>query len=168
MIYFLEDTRNKQGHHEQKHADFERMQVGIVRTKLPHGDYAYPPKCAIDTKENIFELCQNIKSDHARFRAECINARDVGTKLVVLTENTEGVRTLNDLRKWQEPWEHYMLRRAKSKRTKPLRWQGETIAKACLTMEQKYGVAFRFCTPFEAASKIKLILDWGETLDRIV
>lgn len=164
MVYIIEDSRQKLGQHEQKHADFERMSIGLVRSKLHAGDYAYPPKCAVDTKQDIYELAMDIKNQHARFRAECVAAQEAGTQLIVLTENMDGIATINDLTRWVEPWAHYQMRQRKNR--KSLRWSGKTLAKACITMSKKYGVAFRFCTPYEAASKIKEYLDWGESLGR--
>ena len=59
-MYIIEDTRNKPGKHDVKREKFEDMQVSIVRSKLPFGDYALPPKIAVDTKRNIDEIAGNI------------------------------------------------------------------------------------------------------------
>ena len=128
----------------------------MVRCALPVGDYQRPAKVAVDTKKDIIELGVDLKSDHARFARECEKARKLGTLLVILVENNDGVRNLADLEKWVEPDDSYKKR---NRSGKAVRYTGESIAKACRTMHRAYGVMFGFCSPSESGARIVEILD---------
>ena len=78
---------------------------------------------------------------------------------------------IKDLFKWQNPrlniWKNgteviglYKNGRPRYKKVRkyPTATTGETLAKACLTMELKYGVKFRFCTPEKSGENILKIL----------
>lgn len=117
-----------------------------------------------DTKKDIQELIGDIcGKQHARFRDETILAQNNGIKLYILVENKDGVKDVRDLFKWQNPRMHrynkilYMHRLGKwsnipTPKAPPT--SGETLAKACLTMNLKYGVEFMFCTPNEAGKRV--------------
>lgn len=140
----IEDTRQKKGKHEIKHACFEQMGVQIIRNMLPFGDYAKPPTISIDTKENMLEIAQNIGSQHTRFKNECIAAKKAGCQLIILVENRDGIKNINDVHKWLNPDLIY----------RPKSITGERLEKAMKTMSERYGVRFEFCTPEEAAERI--------------
>lgn len=156
MRALIEDTRNKPGHHELKHARWEAIGQPTVRSKLAFGDYALVPPVSVDTKNSIQELAMDITQEHERFRSECEGARDAGCRLVVLVENEDGVRDLDGLRKWREPEASFRRRRAK------MRYCGSRIAAACETMRERYGVEFAFCAPEDAADFVLDILGRGE------
>ena len=117
-----------------------------------------------DTKKDIQELIGDIcGKQHARFRDEAILAQNNGIKLYILVENKDGIKDVRDLFKWQNPRTHrynkilYMHRLGKwsnipTPKAPPT--SGETLAKACLTMNLKYGVEFMFCTPNEAGKRV--------------
>lgn len=117
-----------------------------------------------DTKKDIQELIGDIcGKQHARFRDEAILAQNNGIKLFILVENKDGIKEVRDLFKWQNPRMHrynkilYMHRLGKwsnipTPKAPPT--SGETLAKACLTMNLKYGVEFMFCTPNEAGKRV--------------
>lgn len=117
-----------------------------------------------DTKKDIQELIGDIcGKQHARFRDEAILAQNNGIKLYILVENKDGVKDVRDLFKWQNPRMHrynkilYMHRLGKwsnipTPKAPPT--SGLTLAKACLTMNLKYGVEFMFCTPNEAGKRV--------------
>ena len=63
------------------------------------------------------------------------------------------MRCLADLAKWTEP-DHEFRRRKFAQR----RIDGRRIAKACMTMQDRYGCAFAFCSPEEAGEKVLRIL----------
>ena len=162
------DTRQHEGKHDAKHDYFATVpEIGeIIERKLDVGDYMLEgaDMCAgrtsVDTKANIQELHQDIQgSDHVRFREELKRAQEQGVRLVILTE-TEHVASLDELGKWREPNSEYCRRGGKPraeqwarKTHKPLpkgtprRIYGSTLAKACRTMEERYGCEFYFCTP---------------------
>lgn len=151
-MVIIEDTRQKNGMHELKHSHFEEMGVQLVRNMLPFGDYAIPPRISVDTKANMYEIAQNIGSDHQRFKRECIAARDAGCQLIILVENTDGISSVNDVHRWINPDLIY----------RPRAITGERLEKAMKTMAERYGVRFEFCTPEEAAQRIMELLGVGE------
>jgi hypothetical protein len=152
----IEDTRQQRGKHGNKAAYFESVGEGVVRCALPVGDYQRPAKVAVDTKKDIIELGVDLKSDHERFRRECERAKELGTQLVILVENEDGVRSLADLQEWVETDESYSRR---NRSGKAIRYTGKSIAKACMTMHRAYGVMFGFCPPSESGERVLAILD---------
>lgn len=153
-MQIIEDSRQHKGKHEGKNAWFAEHAVTVHRSKLAAGDYALPPECAVDTKRDIFELAQDIDQEHARFKSELVLAQKMGTLLVILTENEDGVDDLDGLADWEEPMAHFQMRKAKSKNPRSRRISGERLAKACRTMERRYGCRFEFCAPEEAAGRL--------------
>lgn len=152
----VEDTRQQRGKHENKTAYFEQVGEGVVRCALPVGDYQRPASVAVDTKKDIIELAMNLKHEHARFRGECEKAKMLGTQLVILVENEDGVRCMHDLDVWVESDESFAKR---NKGGKAVRYTGRSIARACQTMHDAFGVMFAFCTPGESGRRIIEILD---------
>lgn len=152
------DTRQQEGKHVEKHSYFNQAGITTIRSKLAFGDYAVVPAVAVDTKASISEIWGNITQDHERFRRECVHARECGCQLVILVENTYGIKNLNDLAAWMEPEKDWRKRnRGKSKRI-----DGSRLAKAMDTMRQKYGVLFDFCPPERAARRILEIISHYE------
>lgn len=150
----IEDTRQQSGKHDEKHQWWSRNGFTLVRSKLAFGDYCLPPKTAVDTKASIAELAYDIDHDHERFRRELVGARDAGCKLYVVTENDAGVRSLADLAGWAETPEQF-AQRVQAKR----RLKGDRLAKACATMEERYGATFLFCKPEECAELVTGLLE---------
>lgn len=144
-----EDTRQKAGKHDIKHAYFESAGVEVVRCKLPFGDYAPVPPVSIDTKENMDEIAANIcGTEHRRFIAECKAAKAAGCQLIILVENECDIRDVSQVHQWVNPRVIYS----------PKCVQGPRLQKAMETITERYGVQFLFCTPAEA----------GETITRII
>lgn len=157
----LIDTRQQEGKHELKHSYFEAHGLRLVRTKLYVGDYQLVGGIqTVDTKMSILELAADIDQQHERFRQELINARDAGYQLTVLVENEDGVTDLATLMEWVNP-------RNAINRRKGLRppMSGARLAKACATMERKYGARFEFCSPEEAGARVIEILENGGKAD---
>lgn len=144
----IEDSRQKKDQHEIKHSHFSDMGVQLIRCKLPFGDYAHVPKITVDTKANMAEIASNIGSDHQRFKRECIAARDAGCQLIILVENLDGITCVMDVHKWVNPDIIY----------RPRAITGERLQKAMLTMSERYGVRFEFCTPEQSAHRIMELL----------
>lgn len=143
----IEDSRQQAGKHEVKHAWFGLHHIPFFRCKLPVGDYALPPRVAVDTKASIGEIAQNIggnRQEHNRFINELKLAQDLGTKLYILVENDDGVVDIDGLVKWRNPRVEYS----------PNCIQGPRLAKAMHTIEERYGCTFMFCSPDEAAETI--------------
>ncbi len=123
---------------------------------------------SVDTKKDMQEICGNVCGpQHARFRDECILAQNNGIKLYVLIENTEDITSIEDVFRWQNPRMHrynkikYMHSIGKWQTTQLPKLpptNGQTLAKALLTMQLKYGVEFLFCRPEEVGAKILELL----------
>lgn len=193
----IEDKGQVEGRHNLKRLYFEQNSIYWLRLPLPVGDYILANdkvldvisrkqkrgtevkkmdflgtyKACVDTKKDIQEIIGNICGrQHGRFRDECILAQNNGIKLIVLIENEDGVKSIDNLFCWSNPRIHrynkiaYMHNLGKwlsipLPKAKPT--SGETLAKAMLTMEKKYGVEFQFCTPEEAGRKIIELLEVG-------
>lgn len=109
----------------------------------------------VDTKKDIQELVNDIcGKQHDRFRDECILAQNNGIKLYILVQNEGGlikytkdvynktITRLEDLHSWKNP---RLFIRKKGVQLHPKATRGETLMKACLTMQKEYGVEFIFC-----------------------
>ena len=135
----------------------------------------------VDTKKDIQELVGDIcGKQHARFRDECILAQNNGIKLYVLVQNAGGlvkgtkdiynptIRNLDDLHRWRNPRLFEMKRTNeiigyyrssgnpiyKRVQKYPAATRGETLMKACKTMQKKYGVEFVLCSNSEQGAKV--------------
>lgn len=155
-LSIVEDVRQKVGQHTVKNERWSALGVDVVRHELEVGDYVLAPKVSVDTKRDITEFAGNLRTDHERFKAECVRAKELGTQLVVLVENTYGIASMADLERWVEP-EHEFRRRGGKKP-----YSGKTLARQCRTMTERYGVLFDFCTPDEAAERVLDLLERGE------
>lgn len=152
-MIILEDTRQQASKHEIKHDYFAAAGIELVRTKLPFGDYAlWGCSTAVDTKANVEEIAQNIGgAQHTRFREECKLAKKCGARLIILVENRHGYRSIQDVTAWVNP--------NCRKTTRSI--EGPRLAKAMLTMSERYGVRFEFCAPEEAGKRIVELLEIG-------
>lgn len=150
-MIIIEDTAQKNDKHEIKHSRFEELGVELIRNKLPFGDYCLPPYISVDTKADMDEIAMDIGSDHTRFRNECIKAKNAGCQLIILVENTQGIRCVDDVSKWINPRLVYS----------PNAISGERLMKAMKSMSRKYSVEFVFCHPEESADYVvKLLGGW--------
>ena len=173
-MILLEDTRNQTSKHDLKNQYFSEHGVEVRRTKLYVGDYALPAdqSICVDTKKDIQELIGDIcGKSHVRFRNECIRAQEAKVKLIILVENAPGyvdrkqtiynkvVRSVDDLFSWVNP-RLFIWKGGRQKY--PTATKGAVLAKCCMTMANRYGVEFRFCTPEESAERILSILSKQE------
>lgn len=117
-----------------------------------------------DSKFDISELVSGVcGKQHDRLRDECILAQNNGIKLIFVVENKGGlikgtrdiynptITKLEDLHKWKNP---RLFIRRNGKQLYPTATKGVTIMKACMTLEKRYGVIFKFCEPEESGKKI--------------
>ena len=98
---------------------------------------------------------------------------DCGIKLYVLVENMNGIKSLDDVQKWQNPryikWckfnQLHKMGKALSVKipTRPP-VNGDRLHKAMKTMQEKYGVTFDFCKPDEAGQRVLDLLTKDEVL----
>lgn len=142
-MVLYEDTRQQAGKHLNVHEWCRVNGVEIIRQALNVGDYQIAGKgdISVDTKTGVPELASNVFQEHERFRDECERAQRCGITLIVLTEEElPGGRLEN----WRSP----MGRDGQPK----FRFKPETLKKAMITMQDKYGVRFRFCCPEDTGS----------------
>lgn len=164
-ITLIEDVNQKQSQHILKNEQWAEHGVRVIRNKLPYGDYTLAPAKVVDTKRDILELAGNLTNDHRRFRDAAIKAMECGTYMIILVENTDGVKTLDDLAEWVEPERSFRTRQRKNINAQ--RWRGRDIhiakdgheydrgiAHICREMSKKYGLEFDFCTPEESWNRV--------------
>lgn len=105
---------------------------------------------------------------HGFFHRGLIRAKNSQIKLIVLIENEDGIRSIEDLFRWQNPrlhrynkiaYMHNLGRWLSTPLPKAKPTSGETLAKAMLTMTHKYDVEFQFCKPEEAGERILSMLN---------
>ena len=123
---------------------------------------------AIDSKNSIQELVGDIcGKQHERFRDECILAQNNGIKLIILVEDNGGycdrketiynkpVTCIDDLFHWKNP---RLFIWYKGKQKYPRATKGQTLAKALITMEKKYGCKFLFTQKHNAGADVVRLL----------
>lgn len=134
-MVLYEDSRQQPGKHKNIHAYCEQAGIEIIRQALNVGDYQIAGKgdISVDTKQGVPELAGNIFQDHARFRDECERAQRCGITLIVLIEE---VLPMGRLDYWRSPMGKDGLPKYK--------FDPATLRKAMITMQEKYGVKFRF------------------------
>ena len=162
-ITLLEDVNNKPGKHKIKNEWWSANGVEVVRQRLPVGDYVLmndkikdvfarkekrgiPVKMmdllgtydiAVDSKNSVQELVSDIcGKQHDRFRDECLRAQRCGIQLIVLVEELLPGGRLDN---WRSPigWDGLPMHK----------FRPDVLRKVMLTMQEEYGVRFRFCHP---------------------
>ena len=196
------DKAQKDGKHTLKHQQIESLGYELVFLPLPVGDYILidddvaevvkrrgdrlkkmdllaVSKASVDTKYGIEEIYGDIigKSQHARFRDECILAQQNRINFTVLIESAPQVASLEDMNRWKNWNQLYAYCRRNGIQTgqgmmariddyvahggqKPP-VSGEQLAKAMRTMQDEYGFRFRFCCPDETGAEIVRLLTEG-------
>ncbi|MBQ1789800.1 MAG: ERCC4 domain-containing protein [Oscillospiraceae bacterium] len=151
-MILLQDTRQQYGKHRNIEAYCKRMGIQIVNQCLSVGDYMLPGRMvSVDTKENILELASNVmSSDHRRFKAECVRAQEQGIQLIILVEEVPPYGRLDmwEVPRWQSSnkWHRY---------GDPMTLvDPAALRKACITMQKKYGVKFRFCSRLQSPKRV--------------
>ena len=85
-------------------------------------------------------------------------------RLYVLVENKDGVHSIEDLEQWQNPrakmqkWVTTQSGERRKVLKHPNAMSGETLAKSLNTMQERYGVIFKFCSPEEAGAMVLELL----------
>lgn len=129
-------------------------------------DLLAPTKRTVDRKKSLVEVAGNVcnKKGHERFRDELLLAQENGIEFFLLIENTEGVKTLDDLfAKGKTPVRECAWKTDKygQERWLPIHTTKVacmTLAKALYTISKKYDVHVEFCKPGEAGDRIIEIL----------
>ena len=164
----IEDTGQQAGQHENIRQYCEAHGIILRRQKLNTGDYIVAPKVSVDTKKGMEEVYNNLVQDHDRFRRECIRAQEDGTRLIILIENSDGFRCLDDVLLWQNPrvdkyYEKYAFALAAQKHGKTLKipkppMDNKRLVRIMETMSDRYGVEWMFCSHTETGAKVVEIL----------
>ena len=107
----------------------------------------------------IERLIENIYGKYAsNFRKEYIEAKKSNIPLYILVRNEDGIKSLRDLKKWDNPklsrYNKIVAMHGQGKWGRiPLPQKvpinGEDLFKKCLMIEQRYGCKFLFCKPEE-------------------
>ena len=135
-MVLYEDSRQQKNKHRNIHAYCEKAGIEIIRQALNVGDYQIASKgdISVDTKYGVPELANCCFQEHDRFRNELERAQRCGIQLIILTEETLPGGLLEN---WRSPMGRDGLPRYK--------FDPATLKKVMLTMQEKYGVKFRFC-----------------------
>ena len=135
-MVLYEDTRQQIGKHENIRLYCEKHGIEIIRQALNVGDYQIAGKgdISVDTKYGVPELASNVFQDHERFRDECMRAQRCGIQLYVMIEETLPGGRLDN---WRSPigWDGLPIHK----------FRPDVLRKAIITMQNEYGVKFRFC-----------------------
>ena len=145
-MVLLEDTRNKDGKHENVRRYCLKHGIEIVRQKLNVGDYMFPDgPISIDTKEHLEELGRNLmnRSDASRFWREVRRAREDSILLVVLCEHGGNVKSINDVPKWKSKYSQL---------------HGRRLIDEMIRLEMSYGIRWEFCDKRSTGKRIIEIL----------
>ena len=127
--------------------------------------------------ESIISLFQALYvKRHGFFHRGLKRAQNSGIRLYILVENEDKVTSIDELSQWHNPRLDTMINsnqmigfwgngkpRYKRIQKYPYAATGEWLAKACLTMEDKYGCKFLFCKPEESGEKILELLGVSKT-----
>ena len=135
-MVLYEDSRQQAGKHKNIRAYCEQQGIEIIRQALNVGDYQIAGKgdISVDTKYGVPELASNVFQEHERFRDELERAQRCGIQLIVLTEE---ILPYGRLDYWRSPTGKDGLPKYK--------FNPETLRKCLITMQERYGVLFRFC-----------------------
>jgi len=164
------DSREKAKAIKKIVEEFDKQNIRYFVSKLYVGDYLNldNPRLVIDRKQNLSELCSNVCQDHARFRNELLRANEHGIEVVILCEHGGGIKSLEDVHKWQNPRQKRRIYDKEEKRwieyeTKAM--SSETLQKVLATIETRYKCKFVFCDKRETGKKIIDILKGEEEHD---
>lgn len=87
---------------------------------------------SVDTKRNLNELSRNLlnRNDHSRFWREVRRAKEKGIKLIILVEHGAGIKCIQDVAKWKDPYSGVT---------------GKKLMQEIYRVHISYGVEFLFC-----------------------
>lgn len=140
------DTREKKRAIKRIIGTFDKLGIHYYSSKLYVGDYMSldNPRCIVDRKQNLSELCQNVCQGKKRFKEELRRANDAGIKMIILCEHGNGVCCMEDVKLWVNP------RLEES----PYAISGYRLYKMLSALEKQFGTKFMFCDKKDTGSKI--------------
>ena len=160
------DSREHKWEMARVQRQLESLGVKTIVSKLYVGDYQSLDngRLVIDRKKDLQELCGNVCQQHERFRAELLRAQEAGIQIIILCEHGSDITSLQDVYFWQNPRKHevkwktvngHKIKTVESSQAV----DGEQLYKSLITMRDKYGVRFEFCTKDITGKRIKELLD---------
>lgn len=159
------DTREHKREVERIERQFDAMGIQHFRSKLFVGDYQSLDngRLVIDRKKDLQEIIGNVTSQHLRFRSELVRAEQAGIKVIVLCEHGNGIKTLEDVKTWDNPRLHQTEFAVVDGRpckvpAYPNATTGEVLYKTLCTIADRYHVRFLFCDPNETGEMIARLL----------
>ena len=160
------DSREHKWEMARVQRQLESLGVKTIVSKLYVGDYQSLDngRLVIDRKKDLQELCGNVCQQHERFRAELLRAQEAGIQIIILCEHGPDINNLQDVYFWQNPRKHEVkLKTVNGRKIKTVESSravdGEQLYKSLITMRDKYGVRFEFCTKDITGQRIKELLE---------
>jgi hypothetical protein len=160
------DSREHKWEMARVQRQLESLGVKTIVSKLYVGDYQSLDngRLVIDRKKDLQELCGNVCQQHERFRAELLRAQEAGIQIIILCEHGPDINSLQDVYFWQNPRKHEVKwKTVNGRKIKTVESSkavdGEQLYKSLITMRDKYGVRFEFCTKDITGQRIKELLD---------
>lgn len=162
------DTREKAKELKRIIPQLECLGVKWFKSKLYIGDYMNldNPRLVIDRKKDLQEICGNVCQQHERFQRELMRAREAGIHIVILCEHGADIKSLEDVKTWQNPRRQPRIAWVNGHRQRvvdsPNALTGEQLYKTLTTIKERYGIDFEFCTKDETGKRINEILARGK------
>lgn len=147
---FVRDTRDKIGKHDNVDNYLSSQGHKIVRTKMYVGDVTllHNQTVCIDLKRDLMEVVGNLTQQHKRFKAECQKAKESGIRLIILVEHGKGIKTIEDVRSWENP----------RLNVSPYAVSGERLYKIMSTFAKTSGIEWFFCDKRSTGKVVESIL----------
>lgn len=163
------DSREKARAIQKIIKTFDDNGVKHFSSKLLVGDYMSldNPRLIIDRKQDLQEICGNVRQDHERFKRELLKAMDAGIQLVILIEHGPDIRCLEDVYFFYQPemtrWRWKTVEVGGKKKNVREQYQqkainGKTLYKSFCTIRDRYNVRFEFCEKKDTGKEIIRIL----------
>lgn len=141
------DSREQKFDHVTKY--FDSQGIKWVKSKCVVGDYVNleNPMVVIDRKKDLQEVAGNVCQQHERFVRELELAKELGYKMIILVEDPN-ITSLPKVCSW------YNWRSKKN----PKAVTGKTLYRIMCTMQEKYGIEWRFTTKEKCGQTIVELL----------
>ena len=141
------DSREQKFDHVTRYLDSQGIKW--VKSKCVVGDYVNleNPMVVIDRKKDLQEVAGNVCQQHERFVRELELAKELGYKMIILVEDPN-ITSLPKVCSW------YNWRSKKN----PKAVTGKTLYRIMCTMQEKYGIEWRFTTKEKCGQTIVELL----------
>ena len=170
-MFVICDTREHKTEWNRISKQFDELGISYDRSKLYVGDYQDITNSlfVIDRKKDLQEICGNVCQQHERFQKELVRAREAGVHIVILCEHGPDIKSLEDVKAWQNPRRQPRLAWVDGRRQRvidsPKALTGEQLYKTLSTIRDRYDIEFEFCTKEETGKRIVEILTRGKDHD---